>query len=179
MTADQFQIPQYEVAPEKAPFWRPESLNPTVELVREIRTVERDIENLRATADSSILDKGDGFRNVMSYLNRLIGVEPIDNRLSNRLIEAEANIGGQIFASRPDGVIEQRFWYFGDSDWFYEMKTPTAVQHIRYQLAEDGHLFKLIDGRPQHLNTDEFDNFIDATRVYRQKISDQLYRRAS
>jgi hypothetical protein len=92
--------------------------------------------------------------------------------LHDRLVEAESIIGGGLF-KKPDGVLEQRFWYH-EGDWFYESHDVNGPVVARYQFI-NGQVIKLVEGRLVHFAEGEVTNLHKMIELYHDKVYEQLY----
>lgn len=102
--------------------------------------------------------------------------------LINSLIRAEARIGGQIFGPVPQNIrreffcLDRHTWV-----WYEEWKDERGdrqVKTTRYNIRPDG-VLKSQNNQPyQRVSMEEVKNLYDATKIYFQKVRQEIYGRA-
>lgn len=103
-------------------------------------------------------------------------------KLSERdLLRAESAIGGALFGEVPKGR-RREFFCLDESTWIWheEWKDEKGIDRqstIRYEIHTNG-ILKVSDGpRYQFIEGDELHNFAEATRLYYEQASRQIYKR--
>lgn len=97
------------------------------------------------------------------------------------LLRQESKIGAALFGPIPKGR-HREFFCLDESTWIWheEWKDEKGVERqstIRYEIHPNG-ILKVSDGpRYQFIEGDELKNFAEATRLYYQRASVEVYRR--
>lgn len=103
-------------------------------------------------------------------------------RVTDRdLLREESKVGGTLFGQVPKGH-RREFFCLDESTWIWyeEWRDEKGVERrstVRYELHPHG-ILKVSDGpRHQLLKGQELENFAEATRIYYEQISRQVYKR--
>lgn len=95
------------------------------------------------------------------------------------LIRKEAIIGGKIFGSVPAGgrreffCLDERTWV-----WHEEWVDTTGQRHIkttRYDVRPDGVVKTQNNGHYTKVSPSEAQNLLEAAKIYREKVHNELY----
>jgi hypothetical protein len=98
--------------------------------------------------------------------------------LHRNLIRHEAKIGGQLFGPVPKGH-RREFFCLDEHSWVWHeewLDANGATQSLttRYDVRPDG-IFKVQNGQYQPVNKAETKRLIEAARIYRQRVNNELY----
>lgn len=97
------------------------------------------------------------------------------------LLRQESKIGAALFGPVPKGR-NREFFCLDESTWIWheEWKNEKGVEQqstVRYEIHPNG-ILKVSDGpRYQFIEGDELKNFAEATRLYYEKTSVDVYKR--
>jgi hypothetical protein len=97
------------------------------------------------------------------------------------LIKREGAIGGQLFGRVPDGV-SREFFCLDERTWIWheqwvDKSGRQCQKTIKYEVRNDG-ILKSQDGADyQYVAQPEVENLLQATRVYRKRVEQELYAR--
>lgn len=182
MASPQFQIPPQEIYVDPQTIEGIDSILSPAEITaleqqetdrryEDIKKIEQDIEALRKAADEDNLPQKSALDRALEALTLVVSKNG-PKTLDDRLVDAESEIGGQLFAKEP-GIIKQRFWYH-ENDWFYEVVDAQGAMVARYQFT-DGWAYKLVDGRAIAFAEGEEAALVATARSYFTAIQTKLY----
>lgn len=171
MEPDQFRLPN-----------NPETTRPNGEAVniypevdpfsnrlRQVKVIEKQIEQLRAEADPTIIPR-DTVKRIVSFVTGRAADEDVERRL----VDIEREEGGALFPS-DDGA-KRGFWYH-DGRWLYDEQLPTErnTYVVQYDIEPETGIIKLHQGRPVPLARGEAENLLAATPLYYDRIRTNIY----
>lgn len=115
-----------------------------------------------------------------------IGVRPSNvaptQKITDRdLLRLESKIGATLFGEVPKGH-RREFFCLDESTWIWheEWKDEKGVERqmsVRYEIHPNG-ILKVSEGpRYQFIEGDELNNFVEATRLYYEQTSREIYKR--
>lgn len=113
--------------------------------------------------------------NIFKEPTFLEGRKPPKN--TNDLIDLEAELGGELFHRAWPNIPHKRFFY-AYGNWFLHVSDKSAEQTTRFVASEFGatkviaHSNRLQD---EMMSKAEIDNFSLSIKLYRKKISDEIY----
>ncbi len=98
--------------------------------------------------------------------------------LYRNLMRHEARIGGKLFGAVPKGH-RREFFCLDEHSWVWheEWIDSTGKRNsltTRYDVRPDG-IFKVFNGQYSPISKTEKYRFIDAVKLYQQKVNTQLY----
>lgn len=106
----------------------------------------------------------------------------VGSRATGReLLRQESKIGATLFGPVPKGHIRE-FFCLDESTWIWheEWKDEKGIERqstVRYEVNTNG-VLKVTEGpRYQYIEGDELRNFAEATRLYYEQTSRQIYKR--
>lgn len=107
---------------------------------------------------------------------------PSTSTLTDRdLLRQESKIGGNLFGEVPKGH-RREFFCLDESTWIWheEWRDEKGIERqstVRYEIHQNG-ILKVSSGpRYQFLEGDELHNFAEATKLYYEQTSRQIYKR--
>lgn len=111
-----------------------------------------------------------------------VGASTPKAKLTDRdLLREESKIGATLFGAVPKGH-RREFFCLDESTWIWheEWRDEKGVEQqstVRYEIHPNG-ILKVTDGpRYQFIEGAELTNFAEATRVYYEQTSRQIYKR--
>jgi len=98
--------------------------------------------------------------------------------LHRNLIRHEAKIGGQLFGPVPQGH-RREFFCLDEHSWVWheewlDASGVTQSLTTRYDVRPDG-IFKVQNGQYQPVSKAETKRLVEAARIYRQRVNNELY----
>lgn len=121
-------------------------------------------------------------RKLHLFRGRLFNRErPLSSLSQRELIQRESLIGRELFGTVPNDV-RREFFNTSPTVWIWheEWKTDQGKEQLttKYEVRDDG-VWKVQPGPRYHkLAGDELRNFYQATQLYLQRVSRELYQRA-
>jgi hypothetical protein len=98
----------------------------------------------------------------------------IVSKLRNSLLKIEARVGGKIFGSSEDSQ-KREFYCLDEHTWVYRQADTVGNKIINYYDVRPSGVFKLKDGSYQKLESVELSRFVEAVKIYQQKVMQEIY----
>lgn len=137
-----------------------------------IKDIENEIYSMRASATEDNLPKK-GIKDAL--VERAVQIAS-PRALEERLVNAEAEIGGRLIPEM-EGIVFKRFFFHGRY-WHLELQDKAGRQVVSYQITESA-AYKLFEGREVAFDAEqnELDNLLTMISLYVKGIKRNMYER--
>lgn len=137
-----------------------------------IKDIENEIGSMRATATEENLPKK-GIKGAL--VEKAVQIAS-PRALEERLVNAEAEIGGRLIPEM-EGIVFKRFFFHGGY-WYLELQDKSGRQVVSYQITESA-AYKLFEGREVAFDSEqnELDNLLTMISLYVKEIKLNMYER--
>jgi len=168
MANNEFQVPQSEhsldTQVDEAFFEAVSGIESELSILDELNLIHEEIKSFRESATEDTIPK--------KWWQKLLEpLVPQVRSLHDRLVDYESTHGHKVFGAVPDGT-KRRFFVL-EGRWYFEEQTPHGEYVISYEIGEIIH--KNVNGKLVSFDDNEIERLLQAARLYRDIVRENIY----